>query len=392
MDEFSFLTAVRSLLYEHIERGEKMKRFVLCLVVIGIVFGSCRSNKDVVRVSRSRPKYADKKIELEKLYTIDVTKINMFSKETGRGFDNVMDFDGNHNLYILDSYESKISVFDKNGGFMRSFGGPGQGPKEFFNPSMLFIKDDEIYVLQGFGFDFKIMNLDGEFVSTKRISFENPLRYHVSGNDIYLFSGKVDRTFTKLEFILRRFEAGRFDQEEVLLTYNYPPGLKGPNYDFVWPNWLYVSESGEFYFPEDNLNEYSIIKYGRRGKPELIFGRKYDIRAYSKKARDKFYSVFSRQIETGMMKFPLSPPVVRKMFQDQKKNIWVISGETYEDNEDPNYENTIDVFSGKGEWLYSFKSTSISRNCLYNDGRIYWIAPINLDTFDQYIEVYRIKY
>jgi len=369
-----------------------MKRSVLCLVVIGVMFVSCRSNKEVVRVSGSRPKVADKKVELEKLYTIDVTRINMFSKEIGRGFDNVIDFDRNNNMYILDSYESTISVFDKNGGFVKSFGRPGQGPKEFFNPSMLFIKDDEIYVLQGFGFDFKIMNLEGEFVSTKRISFENPLRFYVSGDDIYLFSGKVDRTFTKLEFILRRFEAGRFDQEEVLLTYNYPPGLNGPYYDFIWPNWLHISDSGEFYFAENNLSEYSIIKYGRRGKPELIFGRKYDVRPYSKQARDRFYSIYSRQIESGTVKFPPSPPVVRKIFQDQKKNMWIVSGETCEDNEDPDYENTIDVFSEKGEWLYSFRSTSVSRNCLYNDGRIYGILPINPDTFEQYIDVYRIKY
>jgi hypothetical protein len=379
-------------LYEHITRGEKMKHPIFCLIVIGIMFASCRSNKEVVRVSGSRPKYADNKIELQNLYTIDVTRINMFSRETSRGFDNVIDFDANNNMYILDSFESTISVFDKNGRFVRSFGGAGQGPGEFSSPSMLFIKDEEIYVLQGFGFDFKIVNLEGEFLATKRVGLENPLRYYASGKDIYLFSGKVDRTFTKLEFILRRLEGGRFDKDKVLLTCNYSPGLNGPNYDFIWPNWLYVDDSGEFYFPEDNLNEYSIIKYTRDGKPELIFGRKYDVREYTKKARDRFYSIFGRQIETGMMKFPQSPPVVRKMFQDQKKNIWVVSGETSEDNEDPDFDNTIDVFSGKGEWLRSLKSKSISRNCLYNDGRIYCILPINSETYEQFIEVYGIKY
>jgi len=92
------------------------------------------------------------------------------------------------------------------------------------------------------------------------------------------------------------------------------------------------------------------------------------------------------------MKFPQSPPVVRKMFQDQKKNIWVISGETDEDNEDPDFENAVDVFSEKGEWLCSFKSKSISRNCLYNDGIIYGIPPINPDTYEQRVKAYKIKY
>lgn len=80
------------------------------------------------------------------------------------------------------------------------------------------------------------------------------------------------------------------------------------------------------------------------------------------------------------------------MFQDQKKNIWVISGETDEDNEDPDFENAVDVFSEKGEWLYSFKSKSISKNCLYNEGKIYWIPSMNPDTYEQHIEVSEIKY
>src|SRR4030042_3135412 len=143
---------------------------------------------------------------------------------------------------------------------------------------------------------------------------------------------------------------------------------------------------------EDNLNKYSIIKDVREGKPALVFGRNYDVREYSKRARDRFFSLFSREIEAGKRKFPGSPPVVRKMFRDQKKNIWVVQGETYEDNEDPAFENAIDVFSGRGEWLYSFKSKSISRNCLYNDGRLYSIPPVNIDTYEQHIEVYEIKY
>lgn len=368
-----------------------MNRFIPCALFISIVLTSCSSNHEVVRVTGSRPRYADKKIELEKLYVIDVTEISMFGKETSRGFDNVMGFDGRNNLYILDSYECKISVFDGNGRFVRSFGGPGQGPNEFYRPFMLFIKGEEIHVLQGWGFDFKILSLKGDFISTRSIQLENPLRFYVSGQNVYLFSGKTDPTFTRLEFILSRYESGRFDKAEVLLTHDYPPGLNGPNFDFIWPNWLLIPDDGEFYFPEDNLNKYSITKFGRDGKPALIFGRKYDLQEYSRQARDRFYALYSRQLESGTMKFPQSPPVVRKMFQDQKKNIWVVSGETYEDNEDPEYENTIDVFNGKGEWLYSFKSKSISKNCLYNDGKIYRILPIEQDTFRQTIEVYSLN-
>ena len=371
---------------------KKTNLIVFGVVIIGVVLVSCRSESEVVRMNGSRPRYADKKIDLAKLSTIDVSRINMLSREKRINFENVMDFDTNGNLYILDSGESTISVFDKNGRFVRSFGRPGQGPKEFSLPSMFFIRTHDIFVLQEFGTQFKIVDLEGEFVSTRLVSFQNPLRYCAAGGDVYLFSGKVDQTFTKLEFILRRFEGGRFDQDKVLLTHNYPPGLGGPNYDFTWANWLLISDGGEYYFPEDNLNKYSIIKYDREGKPVLIFDRKYEIREYSKKASDRFHSDYRRQIEEGTMKFPASPPVVRKMFQDQKNNIWVISGETSEDNEDPDYENAIDIFSEKGEWLYSFKSKFVSKHCLYNDGKIYRILLVNPENYELSVEVYGIKY
>jgi hypothetical protein len=77
------LTAALDLSYDPSYKGT-MKCSVLCLVVIGIAFASCVSDKDGIRVNSPRPKYADETIELKKLYTIDVTHINMFSRETRR--------------------------------------------------------------------------------------------------------------------------------------------------------------------------------------------------------------------------------------------------------------------------------------------------------------------
>jgi len=364
-------------------------------IIVGILiisFASCKSNNDVIVVKNSVPKYAGKKImKLEKLYSIDVTNISFFGKETSHGFDRVIDFDENNNMYILDVYESTISVFNENGEFVKSFGREGQGPKEFSRSNAFFIKKDNIYVFQRFN-EIKIVNLEGEYISSRRVHIENPLKYYAIGDSFYLFSAKLDRTFTKLKFILRRFEDEQFTKSKEIFKYDYPGGFEGPTYDFIWHNWLLISANGEFYFPEDNLRKYSIIKYNKKGEPKLIFGRTYNMKEYSKEAKDRFYSLYEKQIEREDMKFPLSPPVVRTMFKDNEKNILVISGEAYEDNMNPDYENTIDIFNDKGEWLYSFKSKFLSRYCLYHDGKIYKVLPLNLDTYDQYIEVYKIKY
>jgi len=369
-----------------------MIRLVLGVLAIGLCFGSCQSKSDIVRVIGSRPKDAGKKIELPRLFTIDVTRIHMFGRQRTENYHQLMAFDGLGNLYVLDSGQSRIWVFDPGGREIRSFGGPGQGPNEFFNPSMLFILDNEIYVLHAFGSEFKVLNLEGEFLTTKRAAFENPLGFFAAGGDIFLFSGKTDRTFTTLEFILRKFPGGRFDQGEILRTFDYPPGLGGPAYDFIWTNWLLVADSGEFYFPENNLENYAIIKYDRKGKPALIFGRKYEIRPYSQKAEELFHSSYGQDIKAGTRKFPSAPPVVRKMFRDEKKNVWIISGETSEDNEDPDFENAVDVFGPKGEWLSSLRSKILSKQCLCHGGKIYKISSVDPQTYEQTIEVYGLRY
>lgn len=371
-----------------------MKKWMEILLAGALIWGlisiSCRSGHDeVASVANAKPKF-NKYVQLERLYSIDVTDISMFNKESATDFDRVMSFDSWYNLYILDTYESRISVFDDKGRFARAFGRAGQGPEEFTNPNRLAIKDDRIYVFEGFT-GLKILSLDGAYISKGVVNIENPLKLRAVGDHFYLLRGRTDPTFTKLEFLLTR-EDEHFAGGQQLFRYEYPPGLRGPNYDFGWHDWLLISEDGTFLFPEDNMNRYSIIKYGLTGRPELVFGRTYDICEYSKKARDRFNSLYERQIKTGERQFPQSPPVVGNMFQDEKKNIWVIVGESSEDNRDPEFENTIDIFSEKGEWLNSIKSKVLSRFCHYHDGKIYVIPSMDSDSSAQLIEVFKIRY
>ena len=370
-----------------------MKLMILFgFLTISIVFTCCKSNSDeLIEVHNVLPKYANAEyVRLEKLYNIDVTQISLFNKDSNNDMQRLIDFDEDNNMYILDGYESKISVFDKQGGLIRTFGKAGQGPKEFLRPNRIVVNKNKVYVFQGFQ-EYKIVDLEGAYISSHLINVENRLKTRIINDSFYFFRGKVDQTFTKLEFILSRYNID-FSSGKEVFRHNYSPGMQGANYDYTWPNWLFISDSGEFYFPDDNLSKYSITKFSRDGVPKLSFSRKYNSKKYSQGAKDRFYSIYEKQIKSGSIEFPQSPPIVRLIFEDNKKNIWVISGETYEDNRNPEFENTIDIFNKKGEWLYSFKSKFLSRFCLYNNGKIYRVLPINLDSYDQYIEVYNIVY
>ena len=368
------------------------KHFRAVLMLLYFFFASCASNdRDIKNVIGSSPKFIDQKyVELKKLYSINVTELGIFNKQMSNDYGSSIDFDENGNLYILDGFENSISVFDQNGKLARKFGKSGQGPTEFQNASRIIIQQEKIFVFQWL-LSYKIANLKGEYISQQNIFFENPLKIKRVGDHFIVFSGKTDPTFTQLEFIITIVDDA-FSKPKEIFRCHYPPGLGGPNYDFNWAYWLFISKNGEFYFPEENFGKYSIIKYDKEGEPKLLFGRKYDKKDYSKEAKERFYSLYSQAIERGERTFPHSPPVIRNIFQDSRRNLWVISGETSEDNEIPDYEDTVDLFKNNGEWLYSLKTSLISRHCFYNDGKIYNVSPIDPDSYEQFIHVYQIKY
>ena len=187
---------------------------------------ACHPNRGVDRIFDKLPKYGDHRIDLKKLYALDVTNISLFAKEANPSLGGKIGFDRRDRIYILDPWTASILIFDESGRFVHSFGRNGQGPDEFSNPSMLFIKDDRIHVLHAFSHQLKILSLDGKYLSSLNVNQENPLRYYAAGDDVYLFSGKTERTFTQLDFILRRFEGGKFETEKILMTAPYPPGLQ----------------------------------------------------------------------------------------------------------------------------------------------------------------------
>jgi len=368
------------------------KQLKAAFILLGLLLASCASNDpDIKKVIGSLPKFTGQKyVELKKLYSINVTEIGIFNKQMSNDYESSIDFDENGHIYILDSFENSISVFDQNGKLARKFGQSGQGPTEFQNASRIIIQQEKIFIFQWL-LSYKIVNLEGEYLSQQNIFFENPLKIKRVGDHFIIFSGKTDPTFTQLEFIITIVDDA-FSKLKEVFRREYPPGLKGPHYHFNWPYWLLILKNGEFYFPEDNFGAYSIVKYDKNGKPKLIFGRTYDKRDYSKEAKERFHSLYAKEIERGEIAFPPSPPIIRNMFQDSRNHIWVISGETGEDNGIPDYENTLDIFSDNGEWLYSLKTSLISRHCFYNDGKIYSVSPVDPDSYEQFIHVYLIKY
>ena len=375
----------------NMQNSVRISKIVMLLLIVCFIFFFCKNNNlnEVINIS---PKFSKNNlISLEKLYSIDITTFSITQHgELATDYSRFIDFDKNNNMYILDPGDNTITVINESGKIVNTFGGNGKAPNEFYRANTLIIDDDKIYVFE-FAHDYKVVNLEGEYITTKYIPWTNRLKIDIIDNLFYVLEGRTDRTFTDLDLVLC-VKSMDFKNNKELFKYKFSPGFKGPNYEFIFDNWILLTNNGEFFFPEDNLNKYSIAKYDKKGKPLFKFGRKYNIKKYSKKAKNRFMKIYVDKFNTDESRFPVSPPVVRKMISDDHGYLWVIVGETYEDNRDPNFENTIDIFDQNGIWLYSFKSKYITKNILFNDGKVYVVTPIDEKTYMQFINVYKVDY
>jgi DNA-binding beta-propeller fold protein YncE len=64
-------------------------------------------------------------------------------------------------VFVADSRNGRIQVFDQNGEFLRVFGQPGEAPGELGRPMNLTVHGDELYVPEYFNDRIQVFGLDG---------------------------------------------------------------------------------------------------------------------------------------------------------------------------------------------------------------------------------------
>lgn len=128
-----------------------------------------------------------KDIKAELQYTLGGDNIN---EDFYRPQDFAVDKGGN--VYVLDSGNSRIQCFSKEGKFVRSFGRGGNGPGELsaYANSLKFLEDGRLYVIDNYQRRISVFNTTGEFLE----SFKTNASY----DDIYLCKG----TFYLSNFVL----------------------------------------------------------------------------------------------------------------------------------------------------------------------------------------------
>ncbi len=77
-----------------------------------------------------------------------------------------VDCDTDGNLYVLDSKDVCVKVFDQDGNFLRKMFRGGEGPEELSSPYRIYFNEflDHLFVLQRHGYELKEFDISGNFI------------------------------------------------------------------------------------------------------------------------------------------------------------------------------------------------------------------------------------
>jgi len=329
------------------------------------------------------PQYSTSEfITLEEIHKIDVDVFEEYYIYQVRA----MDSDSYTNLYVLDFYESTITVFDKNGKFIRTMGGKGQGPSEFIQPMSLSIINDKMYIYEE-NKGMKVLDLQCKYIDYFFVPLGN--YYVFKAFDDFFLTVKIDydRSHNR-KYIVTRFSKD-FNESYTVAEYLYKVNPK-ESFPISAQEIVAMNSKQHVYFP-GNFEEYKVNVYSIEGNIIKSFGRKYKRIPYSKQTRQWREEFFKKSAgpysePTKVSKYP---PVVRDILIDDRDYVWIIVGEWNRDcNNSFKVISTIDIFNENGEFLYTLEIPNIGLSTFIKNGRLYTTPSYD----DMYIRVFKIHY
>jgi len=171
--------------------------------------------------------------------------------------------DSDNSTYIVDSGNSQVKKFDKNGNLLLSWGNPGTSIGQFKNPSGIFVNEKYVYVVDTGNSRINMYNKTGEFVYSWGTYGENPGMFQIpvsinSNQNGEIFVGDIEKKSIQL------FDSKGIYSEQIdssLLQGESFSGIRALAFD---------SEDNLYAVSTDN----KILKYSNIGEFLNFFGSK----------------------------------------------------------------------------------------------------------------------
>jgi hypothetical protein len=363
----------------------------VCMLLIALVFSSCAPKSEMperivedgveVVLNRLEPytlKGEPATFTIRKEFAIDTEDdetAELGLTDIGVYFD--VDSEGNIFLNSYQNAEGMIFQFDKEGQFVRSFGGKGQGPGELQGLNYLSLcitvdREDNIAV-SDFGNKLAFFGREGELIAENRIDSETIRIVPLSNGCFASFRRVMEPAGDYINQNPLMLLDSRFEEIKVLERQMIPnpivgKRLKGTYYVFSW------SVSNGKIFTGFQERGYEILVFDFEGNLVRKIRKEHKPVPVPEEHKKKFMEQFSAALFDDIRSkiyFPEEMPPFHGFFTDDGGRLFVM---TYQAGENPG-EYVYDIFNPEGVCV-GRKSLNIGHDVesLYakmRDGRLY---------------------
>lgn len=284
-----------------------------------------------------------------------------------------IDADRNGNIYLLDDKLFKVLVLNKQGKFIREFGGKGQGPGEFQIPINFLVKaSGEVIVTDLKNRKFAVYKKDGKFIEDIKFSFRSSGGFMLANGNFLFKETKFPESQSESFKVALNLHNSKFEKIAKLIeikTLNlFAEKIIGINYEMsmdVSRDSIVIGNPG---------NGYEIFIYDLNGK--LLKTIKNDFKPIppSKEYKTSYIENLGKYYKMLKSKliFPDTLPPFHNLLTDEAARIFVF---TYEPDKNAS-GYMVDVFNKEGKFISRalFKFPPFLRNAMrIRDNFLYYI-------------------
>jgi len=313
-----------------------------------------------------------------------------------------VDTDGN--IYVLDSGNYRLQVFNKNGNYIRTIGKRGQGPGEFNTPKCLRLDDEtgNIYVVDNMLRKIIIFEKEGKYIDKDIPLVEILSDFYLDSDRCiwgkFIFpgidsrfirkvshTGKVEKTFTENPYYNNRIKLSysKVGNTAYLGGYFFTHGYE---YD------LFLSQVDNHTFIYGYSKDYELIAVDKTGETLFMIRKDETPKEITRNEKDRIKNQEIGNIrKRGYLvselpiKFPEYMPYFYSIITDNKGRIYVRKNPV---SRESNTNHEYDVFNKEGRYIYKIHLNHYPD--VINNGYIY-TRITNEETGEEHVKRFSIK-